>query len=214
MLGVIGVSTVVAVVLGCPAANRGDTAAAGDGMPLARVSESVICCPKDPVSLDGWASIDVGGEVDTWLWDLNGDGEVDTTSQAGELRIFAPRKPGSYSVVLRVRDNEGNVSSPDTAALHVMDSPPAVALGPDTTVKVGVRVPFVPRITCHCGKPVNYEWDLDDDGVYEYRSRRHGRTSRVYYRPGRFRVRFRVTDELGRQAGAIRRITVGGSHAD
>jgi PKD repeat protein len=147
-------------------------------------------------------------------WDLNGDGEVDTTSQAGELRIFAPRKPGSYSVVLRVRDNEGNVSSPDTAALHVMDSPPAVALGPDTTVKVGVRVPFVPRITCHCGKPVNYEWDLDDDGVYEYRSRRHGRTSRVYYRPGRFRVRFRVTDELGRQAGAIRRITVGGSHAD
>jgi hypothetical protein len=202
---------VVGLSLCAMSADSSDTSTGG--VPVARVTESVICCPGDPVRLDGWASIDVGGEVDAWLWDVTGDGEVDTTCPGGELRMAAPSRPGTHGMYLRVRDNEGNVSGPDTAVLHVMDSPPVVELGPDTTVKIGVRVSLVPRITAHCGTPVLYEWDLDDDGTYEYHSRRHGRTSRVYFRPGTFRVRFRVTDDLDRRGGGIRTIVVSGSHA-
>ncbi|MBD3317760.1 MAG: hypothetical protein GF344_18390, partial [Chitinivibrionales bacterium] len=135
-MGLCGVGMAVGLTVSVLAANPVDSGTVAEGgVPVAKIGESVICCPKDDVRFDGWASIDVGGEVDAWLWDLDGDGEIDTTCAGGELRTIAPEKPGSYNVFLYVRDNEKNLSAPDTSTLHVLSGPPRVEMGSDTTVK-------------------------------------------------------------------------------
>lgn len=185
-----------------------------NGQPIARIKESIICCPKEEVYLDGWASIDVGGDVSKWRWDLNADGTPDTTVETGELIIAAPRKSSSYAVILTVVDNEGNISAPDTAMVHVMDIAPTVTMRSDTTVKVGVRVNFQPVVRWVCSEPTHFEWDFDNDGTTEYRSRSNGNTSKVYYTPGRYRARFSVVDAYGREGGILTTVHVVGTHLD
>jgi len=179
-----------------------------DGAPIAQIKESLICCPEDVVRLDGWASIDPGGDISAWIWKIDGGKTLDTSVESGELEWLAPSAPKSYLVTLQVKDNEGNLSICDTATLHVMDSPPRARVGSDTTVLVGARVRFAPTIMAHCGKPALYEWDIDADGVFEYRSRNNGNALHAFAKPGEYRARFRVTDSFGRQGGGIRTITV------
>lgn len=178
------------------------------GLPQAKIRQSILCCPGDSVVLDGWASVDPGGEIKEWLWDIGGDGKVDIASELGEASIIAPEEPYSYVVVLRVRDNQGNLSEPDSSVLSVMNSTPKVRISADTTVMMGARVTFEPQVRTTCGSVDKYEWDFDNDGNWEYRSRANPVTSRVYYRQGRYLARFRVTDSNGREAGAIVAITV------
>ncbi|MBD3345650.1 MAG: hypothetical protein GF401_11370 [Chitinivibrionales bacterium] len=179
-----------------------------NGIPIAKIGGSKICCPSDTVTLDGWASIDVGGEVVEWYWDLDGNGSVDTVADRGELTFRAPEKPQSYLVLLRVKDNGNTMSLPDSAVLHVMEDRPKVTVGPDTTVQIGTRVFFRPRVACHCGAMVSYEWDLDGDEVFEYHSAKNANTSKAYFRPGKYRTRFRVVNSYGKEAGGIQTITV------
>jgi hypothetical protein len=176
--------------------------------PIAKLKESVVCCPLDTVLLDGWASISPGGEIVKWMWDLNGDHQIDTSTTSGEVQIIAPSTPCSRTVYLTVKDRTGAVSKPDSILFHVMNSPPRVVLAADTTIKVGVRVSFAPTLWCNCGKPVMFEWDFNDDGQADYRSDVSGNTSRLYQKAGRYTARFRVVDALGREAGAVERITV------
>lgn len=186
---------------------------ATDGRPIARIKESIICCPREDVNLDGWASIDVGGEVVEWLWDFTEDGTPDTVSTTGEMIVPAPATSSSYSVILTVRDNDGNLSRPDTATVHVMSTAPRVSMRADTTVKVGVRVRFHPQVTWVCGEPSQYEWDFDNDGTAEYRSPTNGNTSKVYYTPGRYLAKLRVIDSYGNESGALTTIRVVETHA-
>jgi len=201
------------LLLSLPAAGQdADTAApkaiVSDGKPIARIKGSIICCPREKILLDGWASIAVGSEVTAWLWDLTGRGRPDTVCSSGELIVTAPSRTRTYSVSLRVRDKRGNLSEPDTCIVYVQDVPPTVSLRADTTVKVGVRVHFQPRVTTVCNPVVRYEWDMDDDGAFEYHSASDGNTSKEYHTPGRYSAHFRVVDAAGREAGAITVVNV------
>ncbi len=178
------------------------------GLPHAKIRQSIICCPGDSVVLDGWASVDPGGEIVQWLWDIGADGSIDVASERGETALLAPEEPRTYIVVLKVRDNDGNLSKPDSSVLSVMNSSPKVQLSTDTTVMMGARVSFHPKIRTTCGSVAMFEWDFDNDGTFEYRSRTNAKTSRVYYRQGRYRARLKVTDTNGREAGGMVVITV------
>jgi hypothetical protein len=204
----IAVTTLFAiwsVGVGSPPNSVSDSSAL---LPIAKIAESIICCPLDTVLIDGWASIDIGGEIVEWQWDLDGDHVYDTSVTSGELEMIAPKRPGSIKICLRVKDNEGVVSLPDSATLHVMNSPPRVILHEDTTVKIGIRIFFEPVVQCNCSEPIKYEWDFNDDGSAEYQSRSNGNTSRIYYQPGKYYARFTVTDSYGKKTGAIRTIRV------
>lgn len=54
-----------------------------------------------------------------------------------------------------------------------------------------------------------YEWDFNDDDVYEYDSGAEPTTSFFYYTPGRYHVTMRVTNADGLSATAIANIDVG-----
>lgn len=182
--------------------------APSDGRPIARIKGNVICCPREPVQLDGWASIDVGGEIVEWQWDVTEDGITDTSAATGEMVLPAPRKSSIYSVILRVKDNQGNISDPDTVLVHVMEVAPKTYMRSDTTVKVGTRVTFKPTIHWVCAEPAKFEWDFDDDGTPEHRSTTDGATTKVYYTPGKYYANFRVIDKYGREAGLRTCVTV------
>ncbi|MBD3321689.1 MAG: hypothetical protein GF350_11395 [Chitinivibrionales bacterium] len=169
---------------------------------------SKICCPGEMVTFDGWASIDIGGEVTAWHWTLDCSGCPDTVVDMGELTIRAPLKSQSYLILLQVTDNDNRVSVPDSAVLHVMEDRPKVTVGPDLTVQTGTRVLFEPEAFCHCGSIVSFEWDLDGDGIFEYDSPKNGNTSKAYFRPGKYRARFRAKNSYGTDAGGLRTIVV------
>ena len=182
------------------------------GLPIAKIKESVICCPNEEVKLDGWASIEGGGEITEWRWALKGDRKIDTSATTGDMEFKAPEKPGSFCVYLFVRDRKGNLSAPDSATVAVMNSSPRVKFGGDTTIPIAARISFEPHIETTCSKPVRYEWDFNEDGVYEVKSDDSPKTSRVYYKPGKYVVKFRVVDSYGKEAGGIKNITVVAGH--
>jgi hypothetical protein len=184
------------------------------GIPLAKIKESIIACPLEEIKLDGWASIDVGGEVVEWDWDINGDRKVDTVvHESGELAITAPKDPCSFAVYLWVKDNKGNKSEPDSCTVHIQASPPRVSMGADTSIPIAVRMNLDPKIETFCSKPVRFEWDFNDDGKPEYRSEETCKTSRIYYKPGKYYARFKMIDNLGKEAGGIKTITVVGKRS-
>jgi len=182
-----------------------------DAAPIARIKESLISCPADTVILDGWASIDIGGEIDVWHWNINFDPPIDTLTLSGELKIIAPQVPRIYTITLSVINMQGAHSAPDSATLVVMDSRPRVSIGKDTVIRIGTRVQFSPHIRFNCGNGVLYEWDFNNDEIFEYSSDDNPRTTRIYRKPGRYYARFRVKDCFGKESGGVRIIEVVGS---
>ncbi len=177
-------------------------------VPLAKIGQSIIACPGDSVTLDGWASIGRGAEIMEWHWVGSGALTFDIKTDRGDLRIAAPMVPRVTALSLIVTDSKGRVSKPDCASLCVMKSEPRVSIGADSTIKVGVRIAFDPHVLTICGAIVKYEWDLDDDGIYEYVSSDNAKTSKAYFRAGSFKARFRATDSFGRTAGGMKTIVV------
>lgn len=74
-----------------------------------------------------------------------------------------------------------------------------LASDPDVVLEGGVRIP---------GYIALYEWDLNGDGLYERNSTTSGDVSVVFHTPGRYVVRFRVTDDQGATAVSETVVTV------
>ena len=58
------------------------------------------------------------------------------------------------------------------------------------------------------GTIVNYEWDFDGDGDYDWSSERHGITTTIYYQIGSYTAVLRLTDDEGFTSTDSRTITV------
>jgi len=94
------------------------------------------------VDFDGTASTDADGDELSYSWDLDGDGELDDSTEASPT--FTYPEHGVYTARLRVSDPTGDWSD-DTLTITVDDSPPAatiVAPGAGTAWKVGDPISF------------------------------------------------------------------------
>ena len=95
----------------------------------------------------------------------------------------------------------GAIYAPDTGGgrLHVIDlvTPSVSLLGPYTPVTTGTVVIFQSTASVPLGQIVDYEWDLDGDGVYELDSGSASEVTHVYQAAGRLQVGLRVTSNLG-----------------
>ena len=90
-------------------------------------------------TFDAGGSTDSDGDVVAWEWDLDGDGAFDDAS--GEQAAVATSDDGTVAVSVRVRDDDGGVSSPVSATVVVTNAIPVVAAGIDETITLGD--PFV-----------------------------------------------------------------------
>ena len=59
----------------------------------------------DTVNFSGGLSEDPDGDITSYEWDFQGDGETDET---GKIVSYEFQQPGTYEVVLTVTDNDGN----------------------------------------------------------------------------------------------------------
>ncbi len=108
--------------------------------------------------------------------------------------------------------NEDSLYAPDASRnrIQVFDlRQPAVSLlAPYLSVGIGQTVFFQSTATVPLGRIVDYEWDLDGDGIYEIDTGTTPETQHVYRQTGRLTARLRVTSDLGGTAVDQREVTV------
>ena len=148
------------------------------------------------------ASSDDDGSVMEWTWDF-GDGGASTDRDPSH-RYEAP---GTYTVILRVTDDEGGLdesteqvtaTAPSTPPSNPPSNPPATPpsnASPDADFGVDcddLRCTFTDRSADRDGSIVRWQWSFGDGATSSQRSPSH-----TYAASGRYDVRLVVTDDDG-----------------
>jgi len=163
--------------------------------------------PPDPttgeaVAFEGNCSNDADGTIILYEWDFDDDGATDATGMAVTHSFPAA---GVYPVTLMVTDNDGAVDA-DTQGVPVAtggtsgdNQPPdpdfSITFADGDEANIGEVVTFLSDGSSDPdGTIVSYEWDFDNDGVYDAT----GTTaSHVYHTGGAKIVTLRATDDDG-----------------
>jgi flagellar hook assembly protein FlgD len=170
-------------------------------VPTASVNPSNGAVPLQVV-LSGTAT-DPDGMITLYEWDFEGDGVFDFTSTTTGNTTHTYGQPGTFNAVFRVTDNDGLTATAAATATAVRGGPPGSPTATITTpnaprtIVAPSTVGFNGTGTDPDGSIVNYEWDFNGDGVYEYASASSASTSFQYTSPGTFTAALRVTDNSG-----------------
>jgi len=173
-----------------------------DNPPVARVSAPASVGLGQRAAFDGTDSSDPDGDVVAWEWDLDGDGRYETTGATPSLTYTAP---GTYTVRLRVTDDNG-AQATATTTVRVTNQPPRAVIAVPARKVVNTDLTFDGSGSSDPdGEVVLWEWDLDGDGRYETTG---ARPVYRYATAGKRTIALRVTDAFGATATATAQITV------
>jgi len=157
---------------------------------------------NESVHFDAADSFDPDGTIEKYEWDLAGDGDFETDTGLISNIDFEYSAAGSYSAAVKVTDNIGlsdiafvcvNVGLLNQRPVAVLTGSPTFG-NPPFTVSLDGSQSYDPD-----GSIVKYEWDLDDDGIYEIDGGSNALWQWLCELPGEQRVRLRVTDNDGAQ---------------
>jgi hypothetical protein len=162
--------------------------------PVANAGKDTIVSIKDLVHLHGNGT-DKYGSIVTWAWDFGGTG-VFKTSSKGDTIVTAPSLPaGAWPCMLRVTDDDGNMSL-DTVVVAVLKDAPVAFAGMDTTVSIGDLVNLRGKGTDVYGSIIERAWDAGATGTFRFSSA--GDTSLLAPSvPTTYVCSLRVTDDDG-----------------
>ncbi len=153
-------------------------------------SQDTTVFAGDTITFSGTGT-DPDGTVAGYLWDLGGGNEV-----AGQTVRHAYPSAGVDTVLLRVTDNRGATSVPDTVIVTVVANQPPTATitvpSQDTTVAGGDTITFAGTGTDPDGTVVAYAWSFGDGGQATGATATHAFTT-----GGTFTVTLVVTDDRG-----------------
>ena len=154
------------------------------------------------ITFDGRGSADEDGEIILWEWDFHEDRTTDLT---GSVVTYSFPMPGAYPVRLTVTDDDGAISvitlvvPVEVAGVGPVNQLPkadftfAPAEPPNVSMNEVVTFKAVGS-TDDDGTIDAYEWDFDNDGVYDAT----GKTApHVFHSGGSQIVTLRVTDNAG-----------------
>ena len=114
------------------------------------------------VILDGTGSDDPDGEIVTWEWTCTSHAGISLTDSNSSSPSFTPQEEGEYAFQLRVKDDNGTWSSPDTVAVLVeepyVNEPPTAKAGEDQEVEVGDQVTLDGSESLDDGTIEGYQW--------------------------------------------------------
>jgi len=150
-------------------------------------------------------SRDEDGSIASQAWDLDNDGSYDDGTATTASRTFDSVR--SYTVRLRVVDNDGASRTTSRTVTVTANGPPVAAFSasppsPDT----GQAVAFSSTSTDPDGRPLLQEWDTDNDGHFDDAT--GAAAGATYADDGVRRVSLRVTDSGGIVRTTFRDITV------
>jgi len=137
------------------------------------------------------SDLTVGTTIESWSWDLDGDGEFGDAEGREVSRSFS--RPSDRLVRLRVTDSLGDQAT-KTREITIRDRAPSASIAaiPSNPI-AGQPVTFFSASTDPDGWIKSQSWDLDGDGLF-------GDSSNVYVqktfpRAGAYTVRLSVTDD-------------------
>jgi PKD repeat protein len=179
--------------------------------PLADAGPNVNAVVNSEVTLNGaGASQNAGGRITKFEWDFENDGVYDWTSNTTGKAKHTYTAVRAYVARLRVTDDRG-LTAEDITNVTVAAPPnklPVANAGDDKSAFVGQAVSFQGTASDEDGQIVKYQWDYEDDGVWDYESPSSGMGSWTYRSPGTYEARFRATDDRGGTAEDTAAVTV------
>jgi PKD repeat protein len=153
--------------------------------------------PGETVTLNASESSDPDGEIVEYRWDLDGDGETDTTG-GPNARVAFP-SAGVYEVTLTVVDDDGATASVTNEIVVQGDIPPEASLTVSASeVEVGEALTFnASGSSDPDGQIETWAFDLNGNGTVDrtFESPPIFRTN--YEEAGTYRVTLEVTDNDG-----------------
>lgn len=157
-------------------------------------------CQGTPITLTSTSTVPSGSIV-SQNWDLDFDGNYDNASGTTVTHDFGAA--GTYMVGIEVVTDNGCVKE-YSSSVTVHPNPTAdftftdVCIG-DSTKLIGIG-------TVATGSIVSYEWDLDEDGMFDDATGDH--VPYLFTSPGTYNISLRVTTDNGCQATATHTATV------
>ncbi len=144
---------------------------------------------------------DQDGYIVRHEWDFDGDGNYDSDTGSVQSTYYRYQSPGNFNARLRVTDNSGasTVSSPKTILIESPVSQPPLTLYLTAEPNSGtspLSTVFYASISDPNAKIINYEWDLDGNGIYEAKTTTSP-ISNTFTNPGTYIVKARATDSYG-----------------
>ncbi len=159
------------------------------------------------VNFDASKSSDPDGNIDTYEWDFNSDG--DYSDAEGEKVKFTFEKIGKYTVSLRVTNTTGE-SAVTEKEIEVVEhkGPLAVITIADEPAKYTIGTSYIFKSdgsTSPKGKIQKYAWDFGDGTKTETTKT----AAHAFANAGNYDVTLTVTDEAGEDGTEVKKITVG-----
>ena len=147
------------------------------------------------------SATDPGQDTLTYEWDFDYDGATFDVDSSGE-DLTAPSNTypndGSETIAMRVRDEDGGVSSVRTTTVTVSNVPPVANAGSSYTGNEGAQVTFSGSATDPGSDTWNFEWDFNfSGGSFQIDASGDGLTApdHTYVDDGVYTVALRVRDD-------------------
>lgn len=151
------------------------------------------------VTLDASTSTDADGTIDSYGWDLDGNGTTDDVVTTEPTTTTTFTTPGENIVRVVVTDNTGG-SDMVEVPVWVTGPPVGVITATPSSPLVGESVTFSGAQSYDSdagGSITKYEWDLDGNSSYEVSGATATTATKSYPNPGVVSVRLRLTDNDG-----------------
>lgn len=131
------------------------------------------------------------GTIDSFAWDLNGDGMADNTSPGPVT--FTYDIPGTYTVTLTVSNASGADSTSQVITVEAPLAPPVASFSASTTSGIApLTVDFILTTT---EELTSFSWDFNGDGIPD--NTVDLVPSFTYSTPGTYTVTLTVTNPAG-----------------
>lgn len=161
--------------------------------------------PPLTVNFTGTAS-SPNGDITLYEWDFDGDGTYDWSSSTTAQTSHTYTTLGIFNATLRVTDVLGLT---ETAVVVIRTQPLTATAGADTTAgNAPLQVSFTGSATSPTGDIVEYQWDFNGDGTYDWTSNTTGNTTHTYTEGGIFDATFKAKDATGAEGTYSVTITV------
>ena len=156
-----------------------------------------------PVPLDGSASLDPDGTVQTWSWDCDSDGTYEVASSSSPFATCTYPDNGVYPLSMLVGDDEGNLNLVATNVVVNNVDPAGLAITGPSTGSEGGTLSFSAFATDVAADPLTYTWDFGDGNTATGSS-----VSNLFADDGTYLVRVDATDTEGGDVFATATVTI------
>ncbi len=159
------------------------------------------------VEFDGSDSVDPDGEIESYEWDLDDDGEFDDAEGRRTEHEF--EKTGKYTVSLRVTSISGEFDVVEKEIIvGEKEIPIAIITVTDEPENFETNVQYIFKAddsTSPNGKIDSYEWDFGDGSKVE----KTKTVAHTFDTAGKYEIKLLVTDEKDKDGELSMEITVG-----